>query len=317
MPGMSLSIIVKSVPFLNMSLKFYLIIAALLQIVWGLVPSASKFVIDEIPIELYIAIRWTISGTIFGLYVFSKSTWQKISLKNILFISFLGILGYGLASFGTLYGLKLGGIVNFALVGALSPAMTSLISILILKERPSKLFLLALPLSVVGLLLLSIGKYQVSSLSITVTSTILILSGFALEACVFVFSKKLKTQSSVTQYLAIAQIAAALFMWSLQLFHFQQFDRLQDLTFKGFTAAIFVSVVACVFCYAILYWLLNYIEGHKLALFDGFHVLSAVSFGLFFFNEEFKPLMLIGGALILVGLVMGNWPKTKTTLIHK
>ena len=35
----------------------FLLIAAVLQIVWGLVPSASKSNIDEIPVELYIAIR--------------------------------------------------------------------------------------------------------------------------------------------------------------------------------------------------------------------------------------------------------------------
>ena len=51
----------------KLSIQSYLIIAAILQIVWGFVPSASKFVIDEIPVELYIAIRWSISGLIFAL----------------------------------------------------------------------------------------------------------------------------------------------------------------------------------------------------------------------------------------------------------
>jgi hypothetical protein len=37
----------------------YLLIAGILQIVWGFDPAASKYVIDEIPVELYIALRWT------------------------------------------------------------------------------------------------------------------------------------------------------------------------------------------------------------------------------------------------------------------
>ena len=101
------------------------IFAAMLQIVWGLVPSASKYVIDEIPIELYIAIRWTISGVIFGLFLWFTGSWRRVPIKSVVSVALLGVLGYGLGSLGTLYGLKIGGVSNFALMGALSPAITS------------------------------------------------------------------------------------------------------------------------------------------------------------------------------------------------
>ncbi len=287
----------------------FLFIAALLQIVWGLVPSASKFVIDEIPVELYIAIRWTISGFIFAIYLIMKKNWSKVSLQDIAQVSALGILGYGVASVGTLYGLKIGGVTNFALMASLSPIITTIIAVWLLKERPQKLFLLALPLVVVGLLLLVVGKYQVSSLAVAGTSSLLIMVAYVLEAIVFVFSKRFKSKMNIAQYLAISQIAAALFMWLLQAAYFQQSDQIHNLSLKGFVAAAFVSVVACVLCYAVLYWLLNYVDGHKLALFDVFHTLSAVLFGSLFFAEELRPLMIAGGALILLGLIIGNWPK--------
>lgn len=288
------------------STKYFLIIAGLLQIVWGLVPSASKLVIDEIPVELYIAIRWTISGVIFALYLLLTGSWQKVSLKTIGAVSALGILGYGFASLGTLYGLKIGGVTNFALMGAVSPAITSLIAIWVLKERPNRLFFLALPLSILGVLLLVAGKYQVSSMSIAGFSCVGIVGGFTLEAFVFVFSKKFKAVMGAAQYLAIAQIATAVFMWGLQAAAFHQTSHVQDLTVKGLMAALFVSVVACVLCYSVLYWLLNHIDGHRLALFDGFHTLSATVCAHILFREELRPIMLLGGGLILVGLVTGN-----------
>ncbi|MFN7906245.1 MAG: DMT family transporter [Pseudobdellovibrionaceae bacterium] len=286
-----------------------LFIAAVLQIIWGLVPSASKFVIDEIPIELYIAIRWTIAGTIFTLFVLLMKSWRPISLRSFSLVSMLGILGYGLASLATLYGLKIGGVTNFALMGALSPAITSFIAILLLKERPQRLFFIALPLSIAGLLILVIGKYQISSVSVAGASAACIIGGAILEALVFVFSKKFKTQMTTTQYLATAQMAAATLMWILQLTVFHQIDSIALLTARGLTAAIFVSVVACVLCYAVLYWLLNFIDGHRLSLFDGFHALSATMFAYIFFQEKLTPLMLVGGTLILFGLVVGNLPK--------
>ncbi len=196
-------------------------------------------------------------------------------------------------------------------MGALSPAITSVVAVLVLKERPAKHFYLALPLSMLGLILLVGGKYQLSSLSIAGMSASFIIAASILEAFVFVFSKKFKAAMSSAQYLAIAQLATALLMWTLQLIYFHQTPEVKNLTVRGTLAAIFVSVVACVLCYAILYWLLNHIDGHRLALFDGFHTLSATLFGYILFKETLGPVMLLGGALILLGLVLGNFPKRK------
>jgi drug/metabolite transporter (DMT)-like permease len=292
--------------------KHFLLIAAILQVVWGFVPSASQLILNEIPVELYIAIRWTISGLIFAVYLIANKQWRALSLKDWLRVSCLGIMGYGVASFGTLYSLKIGGVTNFALMGALSPVITSVLSIWILRERPQKLFYFALPLAVMGLALLVVGKYQISSMSVAATSALLILGAYILDAFVFVFSKKFKERMSTAQYLAVTQIATAVFMWILQLTSFHQFDQLPHLSLTGASAAIFVSVVACVLCYAVLYWLLDHVDGHRLALFDGFHTLSATFFGYFLFQETLGPLMIVGGVLILISLVAGNLPSKAT-----
>ncbi|MES2769190.1 MAG: DMT family transporter [Bdellovibrionota bacterium] len=282
------------------------LIAVVLQIVWGLVPSASNVVISEIPVELYIAIRWTISSLLFLGFLFFTSKWFPKMDKKTFVVMFLGILGYALASFGTLYGLKIGGVTNFALMGALNPIITSVTAILFLREKPGKLFYFALPLCILGLIMLVVGKHEISSWSVAFSSSILIIGAAVLEATVFVFSKKLKVHFTSFQYLAISQLAAALFMWILQLGFFQQTSQISNLSSNGWWAAIFVSVVACVLCYAILYWLLNYVDGHKLALFEGIHVISAALFGWYFFNESLNTLMIFGGFVLLAGLILGN-----------
>jgi drug/metabolite transporter (DMT)-like permease len=289
------------------TLHRYFIIAALLQIVWGFVPAASKYVIDEIPIELYITIRWTLSGAIILGYLFLSRAWQALALKDALAVSCFGIMGYGIGSFGTLYGLQLGGVVNFALLGALSPVVTSLVAIIFLHERPRRLFWLALAVVVVGLALLVIGKQRVSAWSVAGWSALLVLGAFVLEGLVFVYSKRFKSRVNLAQYLAISQLSAAGFMWVLQGAVFHQYPALSsNLTIRGFSAILFVSIVACVLCYAVLYWLLNHIEGHRLALFDGLHTLSATAFGVVLFAEPTPPLMLLGGGLMLAGVVMGS-----------
>ena len=86
----------------NHSIKKYFFIAAILQIVWGIVPSASHLVISEIPVELYIAIRWTISSLIFLCFLVITSKWIPKFNKKTFSVMILGVLGYGVGSFGTL-----------------------------------------------------------------------------------------------------------------------------------------------------------------------------------------------------------------------
>jgi hypothetical protein len=61
----------------------YLLIAGILQIVWGFDPAASKYVIDEIPVELYIALRWTISGVIFALFLAATGQWRRVATRDL------------------------------------------------------------------------------------------------------------------------------------------------------------------------------------------------------------------------------------------
>lgn len=283
-----------------------LLTAALLQIIWGIVPSASNAVISEIPVELYITIRWTISSLLIFIFLRLTSNWSPKFDRNTLLVMGLGILGYAIGSFGTLYGLKIGGVTNFALMGALSPIITSVIAILALQERPARLFYLALPLCVLGLILLVIGKHEVSSWSVAFSSSALILGAAVLEAIVFVSSRRFKAHFTSFQYLALSQLAAATVMWILQFCCLHQISRISHLSWNGWLSAFFVSIVACILCYAVLYWLLNYIDGHKLALFDGLHTISAAAFGWYFFNESINALMIAGGAVLLVGLVLGH-----------
>jgi len=172
-------------------LKKYLWIAAALNLVWGAVPAASQFVINQIPVELYIALRWTISGFIFLCVLGLTEGFATVFQRSSILVAVLGLLGYGFGSMGTLYGLKIGGVANFALMSALSPLLTTVASILFLRERPSRWFYLALPISILGSVLVIYGKYELSSLQIAFSSMALIIGAYVFEAIVFVYSKRM------------------------------------------------------------------------------------------------------------------------------
>lgn len=286
----------------------YYAIAVLMQIVWSFTPSLSNFIIREIPVELFIAIRWGISGII--LMIASLVLKKDIDLSPRMLPRYLllGMLGYGTSSLCTLYALKLGGVVNFALISSINPLITALLSIVILNEKVHKSYWIAIPLCIIGLLVMVLGKHEVSGSSIALGSAALVLGAYICEALPFVYSKKFGGRQSLLSYMAILQMSASGFMWLGQLLYFKQYQQLASISTATIWAVLYMSIIICCVCYAILYWLLRHIDGHRLAMFDSLYVICGALEGVIFFNDPFNYTMVLGGALLLIALYLANMP---------
>lgn len=290
----------------KLNISVLLSIGALTQIIWGFVPSGSQIIIKQIPVELYITLRWSISSSVF-LLILAYKNHLKIKINRHFFeVAFVGILGMGLCSLGNAYGVFWGGVTIVALVGSLSSLIKTVCSVIFLHEKPKKMFWLALLLSIAGLVLLVFGKYQISSFEAAILSAAIVFFSTILDGFMFAFSKKRQASYSPSQYLVVTQTSAALFMWAMQFFYFQQVSQLSQLNPTGWFALLYVSLVAGVICYFIYYWVLSQIDGHRLAIFDGLHTLSATFFGIILFNESLNMLMFLGGGMVLSALVIAN-----------
>jgi len=288
------------------SLK-YLLLAALIQLVWGFTPSASRIVLDSLPVEIYSAFRYSVAGLIFLTYTLVRYKRLQLRLKDLPAVAVIGILAYALDSLGTLYGLKLGGVLNFSLASSLNAVITAVVAALVLKERFSRAVWLAAALSIGGGVLLAAGKYDLSNIQVAGGSLCLIWGAYVLEALGFVFSKRFKARMPLTEYLAVAQLSAAAFMWALSAAAGESPRAIADMPPAGLWSLAFVCLVSCCLCYFLLYWLLNFVEGHKLAFFDFFHTLSAAAFGAMLFDEVVNAEMLLGGALLAGAVVLISW----------
>lgn len=274
----------------------------LVQLVWGFTPSASRVVLDYLPVELYAAVRYSVSGLIFLSFTWLRYRRFQCRVRNLPLLATLGILSYGINSLGTLYGLKLGGILNFAMASSLNAFITATMSLLLLREKASPAFAIAALLSILGGVLLALGKYDLSNAQVALGSLGLIWGAYVLEALGFVFSKRFKEKMPLAEYLGVAQMSAGIFMGFYSFSKGINPTLLLQMPARGLAALLFVCIVACCLCYFILYWLLNHVEGHRLAFFDCFHSVSAAIIGWLLFSEAFNAKMLAGGAL-LVGAV--------------
>lgn len=282
-------------------------IAALTQITWGFVPSGSQIIIKQIPVELYITLRWTISS-LFFLIILGIQNKIKIKFNRQLgILAVIGIAGMGLCSLGNALGVLWGGVVIASLVCSLSAVVKTVCSVIFLNEKPNKMFWLAILVSLLGLCLLVLGKYQISTFEVAVLSALVVFGATVLDGFMYVFSKKWKEDYSLGNYLLVTQGSAALFMWILQLFYFKHINQIFHLQMSGWFSLLYVSLVAGVCCFFVYYWVLRQIDGHKLSIFDGLHMLSSTFLGITLFGEVLNPPMFLGGFLVLFGLVLANF----------
>jgi drug/metabolite transporter (DMT)-like permease len=280
------------------SLSQLYLIEAGIQMIWGLTPSASRLILNYWPVEAYAALRFTLSSLLF----LGVALWQQPSLRvrrrDITAMGLLGILTYGLSSIGLLTALQRGGVITFALASSANAMITAVISVLCLRERWSSGLTMAIALSVVGSLLLVWGKYDLSSASIAWGSVGLVWLAYAGEAFGFVFSRRYQRRYPLALYCGILQGSGAIFLWMVSAAG----HRLPT-SFTGpplvWEALAFVCLFSCGLCYGVHYWLLRFIDGHRLAFFDCFHTVAAALTGFLLFRENLNIAMLAGGGLLI------------------
>lgn len=285
----------------------YYALAALVQVVWSLTPSASRVVLDYFPVETYTAIRYSISGVLFLAVALWRGRPPPIAPRDLVKLAALGIATYGLASLGTLYGLSLGGVLNFSLASSLNATVTAVVAVIVLGERVRRGFFVALPLSIGGSLILAAGKVSLSGARIAVGSLALIVGAYVCEALGLVFSRRYRDKLPLPWYLALLQLSGASFMWGVAAATGRLPPGRLALPPIAWASLAFVSLVACAGCFGAQYWLLRRIDGHRLAFFDAFHTAGSAALGVLLFGERGNPAMAVGGALLISGLVAVNW----------
>lgn len=282
-------------------MNHYFLIAILVQALMSTIPSASKLVITQMPVEPYIALRWSIAAAIFGcLCIIQKVKWT-LPIKDYVLVSLLGLGGYGIASLGTLYGLKLGGVSFFGLMTLSNPVLVAVMSTWILSEKFGYRTWFACALALVGILLTVSGQVVIANSSSTYIAGICIVIAYVFDTLVFLKSKSFKERLPLVQYIFIAQSAAAIFMWIVS-FLFYPVEKFLPPTAISAGALVYVSIASCAIGFFVWYWLLGHLKGQQLGFLTYVHGILAAWLGVLFFNEAFNVSMLAGSFFFLLSI---------------
>jgi drug/metabolite transporter (DMT)-like permease len=293
----------------------YVWLAIATQLVASTIPSASQIVLRSFAVEPYIALRWSISACVFGVLLMASGARRVWEPRLIARVVALGLGGYVLASLGTLYAVKIGGVSFFGLLTLLSPLCVVALSTVVLKERISRNTWTALAIAVAGLTLMVWGKIAVASAVSAVAAAALVIAAYTSDGLAFLYSKPFQARLSLVQYLFIGQAAAAVVMWLVSLTLYPR-EQLMPPDRQVWAAIVYVALVSCVGIYFVWYWLLKYLRGQQLGLLQYLHGLAAALWGVVLFGERLSTAMIAGSLLLLLGIVIASKPATRDAAVH-
>lgn len=281
------------------------VLAAIIQLLWASAPSLAKFILTEMTPEVFASLRYTISGFTLLTLTLVLGRWKPLKLSTLLLLASLGICCVLGSAFLALYGLKLGGVVNFALTSSIAPLWVGLLSTQILGEKLEKNFFIALALYVPGAILVVYARQFESSTNLALSALVLISLAYLLETTGTLVSKRFRLELTTLQYLGLMQIFAAAAGWIFLVISNKVPD-LNAISFQTWVYLLFVSLVCFVFCNGVWLWILKRLEGHRLGFFSAFHTLAAGTLGVLIHHEQLNALILVAALLLLVSVWIAN-----------
>jgi drug/metabolite transporter (DMT)-like permease len=291
----------------------YVWLAIMTQLVASTIPSASQLVLNSFAVEPYIALRWSLSAIIFGsvaLVSGMRFTWEP---RLIATVAALGLGGYVLASLGTLYAVKIGGVSFFGLLTLLSPLCVVALSTIVLKERITGRTWTALALALAGLTLMVRGKIDVSSTASAIAAAGLVIGAYTSDSLTFLYSRPFQARLSLVQYLFVGQAAAAVTMW-LVSFAMYPPEQLIPPTPQVWAAIVYVALVSCVGIYFVWYWLLKHLQGQQLGVLQYLHGVAASLWGVLIFGDALTGPMIVASVFLLLSiLIVSKQAKPRVT----
>lgn len=267
---------------------FYIAAAA---IIWG----SNGVIVNRVPLDAYSItfFRVLFGGiTLLPVVLLTRKTETMNAVRSwstILSLGFLLALGWVLL----FHSMKLIAIANAVLLNYTAPIFVALLAPLILQEKLEKSTLIALPISVVGIVVISFQQdLQISHLNL-LGVVLGLLSGLVYAVFTIVSKKTLFSFSSqVTAF--YSNFIASLFLFPFII------GKDLSLSLSSWILLLVLGVFNTGFAVTLYFKGISKVKAQKGVVFTYLEPVSAAVFGFLFLAQHPTPLTLVGGFLILI-----------------
>ncbi len=224
----------------------------------------------------------------------SRREWRDLALMAL-----LGLVGFTVLM---LEGLKRTAAADAGIITATLPAVVAALGVLLVGDRLSRLQIVAVALSVAGLLLVQATSARVGGA--TLVGNLLVAGAVLCEASFVILGKRLAPPYRPLRLALGANLAGLVLAIPLALLDVSAFDP-RAVTLDMWVLGTWYALSASVLCLWLWYAGLPYVETWLAGLATAAMPVAALATSALYLGETIGPARLAGAALVIAGIVLG------------
>ena len=294
----------------SFSKKYFYIVILLPIIFWAFAFPFIKIGLEELnPINLTIMRLFVVCVIFLFLLVFFPKKFTPLQKKDIVPLFLLGFLGVVVYHLGLNYGELFISASAASLIISTIPVFTVIFATVLLKERITKKIAIGIPLSLSGVMIISLTGTSGDPFEFTyLSAAVAILISAFVGAGYTIGGKKL-----LERYSALSLTVYAFLFGCLGLLPFLSSSLVSEaaaLTWRGWGAVLFLAILPTVIGYVLWYVALEIRTASEISVFLYFIPVLSTIISYFLFQELITWLFVLGGVLVIGGLIIVNTQKS-------
>jgi drug/metabolite transporter (DMT)-like permease len=257
-----------------------------------------KFGLDELSPFFFAAVRYSLASMILLIASFTRRKKIVLNSKWSLYFIVVGLLGYTVAQGFQFVGLSLLPAVTVTFLLNFNAFFALILGLIFLKEKPSKIQYLGLPLALLGAY-----TYFQESLAFTNSLGILIvlLSGVAWASNMVLvrYLQRIKKSDSMDLTM-ISMGVGALGLLGLSFF----LEGFQPISSEGLLIIVWLSTINTAFAFYMWNHILKFLPAFRLSILQNTMLVQIGLLSVFFLGEVITISMILGILLVLLGVIL-------------
>jgi drug/metabolite transporter (DMT)-like permease len=281
------------------------LIMLLVPLIWSINFIFGKMLISMLPPFTIGAIRFTIAGLLFLVWIWIKKKklprgdWHLY--LNLLIVSLTGIVAFN----SILYiGLRYTSVVNGTIINSFNPIPTFILAIVILKEKISWPKITGALLSIMGVFLI-MSSGNLTMINKFSTGDIIILLNTFIWALFSVMGKKVMNLLSPLETIAFTTLMGLPFLWLASFIEIHVYQ-VQSLSWSAVAMLVFLGIFASFLAFVWWYKGIQDFGASGAAIFYNLIPLYALIISRFLLGEPIYSFQIFGGLLIIGGVVLSS-----------
>ena len=271
---------------------------------WGSVFPVAKIILTDMSNVSLAVLRFIISIAGLGIYcLLTREKWPTLTIQHYLALTLLGIIGIGGFNMGLFSGLKTTTPTNGALIMALSPLTTTLLSALMAGKLPALKQGISLLVSLLGVCIVITHGHLSQLVKLQINQgDLYIMAAMLTWCCYTLFSQRMMTVMSPIMFTLITMITGTLALLVICLTsQVSPMTEMLQLPAFSLILLLYISIFATVLGY--LFWI-NGVKHLGAARTSVFYNLLPVFAALvsYLFGQPLTLDQILGIVVVLAGL---------------